>query len=84
MKAEPQVPRLEITSVVQHGHIYEVIGSAEAGSSVMINGQDVPTLSDRFSYFVGPLPDGAIVTVTAQNRYGGVSTKQLAVTSDIR
>src|SRR5689334_3320690 len=78
-----EVPHLEIKSVVQHGDIYEIVGSAEPGSSVMINGQYAPLVFENstFKYFVGPLPNGVtVLTVTVQNEYGGVDTKQVALT----
>ncbi len=81
-KTEPEVPLLEIKSVVPHGDIYEIKGSAEPGSTVIMNGQSVPILFENssFRYFVGPLPDGiTILTITVQNEDGGVNTKQLAL-----
>ena len=83
MQMEPEAPRLDIESVVQHGDIYEIVGTAEPGSTVMINGQYAPTFFENstFKYFVGPLPDGVtVVTITAQSEDGGVSTKQVALT----
>jgi hypothetical protein len=81
-RTEPEVPLLEIKSVVPHGDIYEIKGSAEPGSTVIMNGQSVPILFENssFRYFVGPLPDGVtILTITVQNEDGGVNTKQLAL-----
>jgi hypothetical protein len=80
---ELEVPHLEINSVVQHGDIFEIVGSAEGGSSVMINGQYAPLVFENstFKYFVGPLRNGVtVLTVTVQNEYGGVDTKQVALT----
>ena len=82
-RMEPEAPHLEIKSVVQHGHIYEIVGSAEPGSSVMINGQSVPMFFENstFKYFIGPLPDGVtVVTITTQNQNGGFNTRQVALT----
>jgi hypothetical protein len=78
-----EVPHLDITSVVQHGDIYEIVGSAEPGSSVMINGKYAPVVFENsmFKYFIGPLPNGVtVLTITVQNEYGGVNTKQVALT----
>src|ERR1700747_1067631 len=78
----PEVPLLEIKSVVQHGDIYEIKGLAEPNSTVIVNGQYVPILFENssFRYFVGPLHDGiTILTITVQNKDGGVNTKQLAL-----
>jgi len=82
-RTEVAVVHLEIKSVVQHGDIYEIVGSVEPGSSVMINGQYAPLVFENstFKYFVGPLPNGVtVLTVTVQNEYGGVDTKQVALT----
>ena len=82
-RIELEAAHLEITSALQHGDIYEIVGSAEPGSSVMINGQYAPLVFENstFKYFVGPLPNGVtVLTVTVQNEYGGVDTKQVALT----
>ena len=83
VRMEPDVPHLDIRSVIQYGHIYEIVGSAEPGSSVMINGQYAPTFFENstFKYFVGPLPDGVtVLTITAETENGGFNTKQVALT----
>jgi hypothetical protein len=81
-EAPTEVPVLEIKTVVQHGHIFEIEGLAEAGSTVMINDEKVATFGDSsFKYFVGPLSDGVtVLTITVQNERGGVNTKQVALT----
>jgi hypothetical protein len=74
-------PALHITSVTQHGRIFEINGSTDPGAVVMINGQSSPTLFDgnSFRHFIGPLPTGtSIVTITAQDSEGGVNTQQMA------
>jgi len=70
---------LEIDPLVQHGHVIEVTGKTEAGARVMVNGKEVPIVSDdgTFHYFTPPLPDGEnLITITAQNSKGGVNTHQ--------
>jgi len=70
---------LEINPLVQHGHVIEVTGKTEAGARVMVNGREVPVVSDdgTFHYFTPPLANGEnLVTVTAQNSKGGVNTHQ--------
>jgi hypothetical protein len=70
---------LDIDPLVQHGHVIEVTGKTEAGARVMVNGKEVPMISDdgSFHYFTPPLPNGEnLVTITAQNAQGGVSTHQ--------
>jgi hypothetical protein len=70
---------LDIEPLVQHGHVIEVTGKTESGARVMVNGKEVPMVSDdgTFHYFTPPLPNGEnVVTVTAQNAKGGVNTHQ--------
>ena len=70
---------LDIEPLVQHGHVIEVTGKTETGARVMVNGKEVPMVSDdgTFHYFTPPLPNGEnVVTVTAQNAKGGVNTHQ--------
>jgi hypothetical protein len=80
VKAKEKVDlSLEIDPLVQHGHVIEVAGKTEVGARVMVNGREVPMVSDdgTFHYFTPPLPNGEnVVTVTAQNSKGGVSTHQ--------
>lgn len=80
---EARDPSLDVKSVVQHGDIYEIVGAAEPGSTVMINGRYAPTFFEdsTFKYFIGPLPNGVtVVTITAQNESGGFSTRKVALT----
>jgi hypothetical protein len=70
---------LELDPLVQHGHVIELIGRTEVGARVMVNGREVPIVSQdgSFHYFTPPLPAGeSVITVTAQNSKGGVNTKQ--------
>ncbi len=70
---------LEIEPLVQHGHVIEVAGKTEVGARVMVNGREVPIITDdgTFHYFTPPLPNGeSLITVTAQNAKGGVNTHQ--------
>ncbi len=70
---------LDLDPLVQHGHVIEVTGKTEAGARVMVNGREVPIVSDdgTFHYFTPPLANGEnVVTVTAQNAKGGVNTHQ--------
>ncbi len=70
---------LELDPFIQHGHVIEVTGKTEAGARVMVNGREVPIVSDdgTFHYFTPPLPNGEnLITVTAQNAKGGVNTHQ--------
>ncbi len=70
---------LDIDPFIQHGHVIEVTGKTETGARVMVNGREVPIVSDdgSFHYFTPPLPNGEnMITVTAQNSKGGVNTRQ--------
>lgn len=70
---------LDMDPLIQHGHVIEVTGKTEAGARVMVNGREVPLVSDdgTFHYFTPPLPNGEnLITVTAQNSKGGVNTHQ--------
>ncbi len=70
---------LEIDPLVQHGHVIEISGRTEVGARVMVNGREVPIISDdgTFHYFTPPLANGEnLITVTAQNSKGGVNTHQ--------
>jgi Glucodextranase, domain B len=70
---------LDLAPFIQHGHVIEVQGKTETGARVMVNGREVPIVSDdgTFHYFTPPLPNGEnMITVTAQNSKGGVNTRQ--------
>lgn len=81
----PHGPELQDVSVVHHGRIIEVKGTTDPGAIVMINGEPAATFFDRntFKHFVGPMrPGTSILTITAQNDRGGVTTRQLAVQTE--
>ncbi len=73
---------LELLPFVQHGHVIEVKGRTERNARVIINGSEVPYVTDdgSFQFFTPPLPNGEnVITVTAQNAKGGVKTMQKKV-----
>lgn len=73
---------LELSPMVQHGHVIEIKGKTEVNARVMVNGQEVPIVGTDggFQYFTPPLPNGEnLITVTAQNTHGGVRTLQKKV-----
>ena len=73
---------LELSPMVQHGHVIEIKGKTETNARVMVNGQEVPIVSSDggFQYFTPPLPNGEnLITITAQNTHGGVRTLQKKV-----
>jgi quercetin dioxygenase-like cupin family protein len=70
---------LELEPFIQHGRMIEVRGHTDVDARVMVNGTEVPIISNdgSFRYFTRPLPVGEnVITVTAQNLKGGVNTKQ--------
>jgi hypothetical protein len=70
---------LDLEPLTQHGHVIEVRGKTEMGARVMVNGREVPMVTDdgSFHYFTPPLPNGEnMITITAQNSRGGVNTRQ--------
>ncbi|HEY1659657.1 MAG TPA: hypothetical protein VGG14_14985 [Candidatus Sulfotelmatobacter sp.] len=70
---------LDLDPFIQHGHVIEVTGKTQVGARVMVNGHEVPMVTDdgSFHYFTPPLEAGeAVITVTAQTAQGGVNTQQ--------
>ncbi len=73
---------LDLDPMVQHGHVIELTGKTEVEARVMVNGQEVPVIGSdgTFHYFTPPLPLGeSVITITAQNKKGGVKTEQKKV-----
>lgn len=69
---------LQLDALVQHGHVIEVKGKTDPTARVMVNGEEVPVVGGdgSFRYYTPPLPQGEnVITVTAQNAKGGVSTQ---------
>lgn len=69
---------LELEPFVQHGRIIEVKGKTDSTARVMVNNGEVPLIGSdgHFRYMTPPLPNGEnVITVTAQNAKGGVSTQ---------
>lgn len=69
---------LNLEPFVQHGRIIEVRGKTDASARVMVNGGEVPIINadGTFRYMTPPLPNGEnVITITAQNAKGGVSTQ---------
>jgi hypothetical protein len=69
---------LNLEPFVQHGRIIEVRGKTDASARVMVNGGEVPIINPdgSFRYMTPPLPNGEnVITITAQNAKGGVSTQ---------
>jgi len=69
---------LEVSNIVQHGRVLEVVGRTEPGSSVIINNDQVFSIAadGSFRHFTSqPAKSGVNqITVTAQNRKGELQT----------
>jgi Flp pilus assembly protein TadG len=68
---------LEVTSITPHGHVEEVQGKTEPGSIVIINNEQVFSISPdgTFRGFTAFLPTGSNqITITAQDRKGNTKT----------
>lgn len=69
---------LEVTRIVQHGKVLEVVGRTEPGSLVIINNEQVFSIAadGGFRHFTSPLPRSGSnqITITAQNRKGDTNT----------
>ena len=69
---------LDLNPMVQHGHVIEISGKTDPTARVMVNSQEVPLIGNdgTFHFFTAPLPNGEnLITITAQNARGGVSTQ---------
>jgi hypothetical protein len=69
---------LDLNPMVQHGHVIEISGKTDPTARVMVNSQEVPLIGNdgTFHFFTAPLPNGEnLITITAQNAKGGVSTQ---------
>ncbi len=69
---------LEVSNIIQHGRVLEVVGRTEPGSSVIINNDQVFSIASdgTFRHFTSqPAKSGVNqITVTAQNRKGDLHT----------
>jgi len=69
---------LEVTSTTLHGRVVEVVGRTDPASTVIINNEQVFSLSPdgTFRHFTSPLPKAGEnqITITAQNRKGDTHT----------
>ncbi len=68
---------LEVSQTIQHGHVVEVQGKTEPGSTVIINNEQVFSIAPdgTFRGFTSPLPSGSNqVAITAQDRKGNTKT----------
>jgi hypothetical protein len=69
---------LEVSGIVQHGRVLEIVGRTEPGSTVIINNEQVFSIAPdgTFRHFTSQLARAGAnqITVTAQNRRGDIHT----------
>jgi hypothetical protein len=73
---------LEIQSTQIHGRVCEIIGRAEPGAALIINGQPVANIlgDGTFRHFTEPLEPGQhTITVIGSNRRGGTAKQQISI-----
>jgi len=73
---------LEIESTQIHGRVAEIIGRAEPGAALIVNGQPVANISQdgSFRHFTEPLEPGQhTIVVIGSNRRGGTAKEQISI-----
>ncbi len=73
---------LDIQDTQLHGRVAEIIGHAEPGAALIVNGQTVPNIAPdgSFRYFTDPLTPGEhTIVVIGQNRRGGTNKQQVSI-----
>jgi hypothetical protein len=69
---------LEVDKIIQHGRVVEVQGKTEPGTTVIINNEQVFSISPdgTFRGFTSPFPESGSnqITITAQDRKGNTNT----------
>lgn len=75
---------LIVDQYIQHGRVMEVVGRTEPGATVLVNNEPVFNVAPNgsFKHFTTQLPTTGsnMITVTAQNSKGKVSTVRKAIT----
>jgi hypothetical protein len=73
---------LEITGTQVVGHAAEIVGRAEPGAALIINGQSVPNIAPdgTFRHFTQQLEPGQhTISIIGSNRRGGTAIKQVSI-----
>jgi hypothetical protein len=73
---------LEITSYQVVGHAAEIVGRAEPGAALIVNGQSVPNIAPdgTFRHFTQQLDPGQhTISIIGSNRRGGTAMKQVSI-----
>jgi hypothetical protein len=79
-KSQPMV--LEITGTQLHGRVAEIVGRAEPGAAIIVNGQPVPNIAadGSFRHFTEVLDPGQhTISIIGSNRRGGTAMKQVSI-----
>jgi hypothetical protein len=79
-KSQPMV--LEITGTQLHGRVAEIMGRAEPGAAIIVNGQPVPNMAPdgTFRHFTEALDPGQhTISIIGSNRRGGTAMKQVSI-----
>jgi hypothetical protein len=81
-QAKSQDMVLEIESTQIHGRVAEIIGRAEPGAALIVNGQAVANIGPdgAFRHFTEPLEPGQhTIVVIGSNRRGGTAKQQVSI-----
>jgi hypothetical protein len=73
---------LEVDSTELNGNVVEVIGRTEPGAALIINGEEVASITSdgHFRHFLPAMTKGSHeIILTGQNRRGGTATKRVEV-----
>jgi hypothetical protein len=79
-KSQPMV--LEIEGTQLHGRVAEIVGRAEPGAAIIVNGQPVPNIAPdgTFRHFTEALDPGQhTISIIGSNRRGGTAMKQVSI-----
>jgi len=82
MEGKGQEMVLEVDATELHGSVVEVIGRAEPGAALIVNGQQVANISPdgHFRHFTQPMARGSqTIVITGQNRRGGTAIKRVPI-----
>jgi hypothetical protein len=73
---------LSVDSTELHGNVVELIGRADPGAALLVNGESVADIQPdgKFRYFTQPLSRGSHeIVVVGQNRRGGSNVKHVTI-----
>ncbi len=73
---------LSVDATELHGNVVELIGRADPGAALLVNGESVADIQPdgKFRYFTQPLSRGSHeIVVVGQNRRGGSNVKRVTI-----